>query len=164
MQLKLDLEKKDYISKFLKNKIPVPRSYRMIDRLELNKVTVGKGKLFGPEDYFSVSFLAFFLITFFIMRKRNTETYTFENLENVNIYNALKPSEVVQLYEDNFISPQDQEVLNSVEHQVYKQKMLMNNVNKKMQSSLSFGLINDVPKVDLKKQFKESINKNSNIS
>jgi hypothetical protein len=80
----------------------------MVDRLNLKSITVGKGKMFGPEDYFSFSLLTIFIIIVILDRARQYKTYSFENLENVNIYNALKPSEVVKIYEDNEISPAEQ--------------------------------------------------------
>jgi hypothetical protein len=85
----------------------------MIDRLKLKEVTLSKGRLFGPDDYVGFTFLTFFLFVIFITRKRQYETFTFENLENVNIYNALKPSEVNKIYNDNEISPLEQTVISS---------------------------------------------------
>ena len=93
----------------------------MVDRLKLKIITVGKGKMFGPEDYFSFTFLTVLIIVVILDRARKYKTYSFENLENVYIYNALKPSEVVKIYEDNEISPAEQVMINSKEHIEYKQ-------------------------------------------
>lgn len=158
-QLKLDMEKQKYISKFLFGKIPVPRSRRMIDRLNLKGVTVARGKIFGPEDYISFSVLTFFILFIFITRKSQYKKYTFENLENVNIYNALKPSEINKIYEENEISPVELAVINSKEHKEYKDKKLMQDIISKTHGSLVFGGINDVPKVDIREKFKESLKK-----
>ncbi len=49
----------------------------------------------------------------FYSRKKEYKTYTFENLENVNIYNALKPSEINRIYEQNERSPMEQILINS---------------------------------------------------
>ena len=49
----------------------------------------------------------------FYSRKKEYKTYTFENLENVNIYNALKPSEINRIYEENERSPIEQVLMNS---------------------------------------------------
>ena len=158
-QLKIEVEKQKYISQFLFTRIPVPRSPRMVDRLNIKKISIGKGKMFGPEDYFSFSFLTLLIIFLFMDRKENYKTYSFENLENVNIYNALKPSEVVKIYEENEISPAEQMILNSEEHQKFKHKKLASEIANKVKFNAGIGRINDVPKVDIKKQFKESLNK-----
>lgn len=62
--------------------------------------------------------MGFTLLTVFIFlllfsRKKEYKTYTFENLENVNIYNALKPSEINKIYKENERSPIEQVLLNS---------------------------------------------------
>lgn len=92
-------------------KSPVPRSERMVDRLNLKEITVGKGKMFGPDDYLGITILTLFILFVLSTRMKQYETYTFENLQNVNIYNALKPSEVNKIYNDNEISPLEQVVL-----------------------------------------------------
>ncbi len=155
--LKLEIEKRKNIDKFLFVNIPAPRSPKMVDRLKLNQVTVGKGKMFGPEDYTSFTLITLFIIVFFLDRQRQYKTYNIENLENVNIYNALKPSEVVKIYEENEISPAEQMVLNSKEHQQYKEQKLIADIRNNVQMSASIGRINDVPKLDIKKKFKESL-------
>jgi hypothetical protein len=131
----------------------------MVDRLNLKSITVGKGKMFGPEDYFSFSLLTIFIIIVILDRARQYKTYSFENLENVNIYNALKPSEVVKIYEDNEISPAEQVIMNSKEHIQYKEQKTYEDLKNRVNLSSGFGRINDVPKLDIKKQFKESIKK-----
>jgi hypothetical protein len=158
-QLKLELVKQKNIEKFLFVKIAAPRSPRMVDRLKLKDITVGKGKMFGPEDYFSFAFLTIFIIIFFLDRKRQYKTYSYENLENVNIYNALKPSEVVKIYEDNEISPTEQIRINSKEHIEYKQEKLLEEIKDKVKHGALIGKINDVPKLDIKNKFKDSLNK-----
>ena len=82
-----------------------------------------------------------------------------ENLENVNIYNALKPSEINKIYEENEISPVELAVINSKEHKEYRDKKLMQDIISKTHGSLVFGAINDVPKVDIREKFKESLKK-----
>lgn len=67
--------------------------------------------MFGPEDYFSFTLVTLLLLFFILQRKKDYGTYTFENLENINIYNALKPSEVNKIYEDSQISPIEQEII-----------------------------------------------------
>lgn len=129
----------------------------MVDRLKLKNITVGKGKMFGPEDYFSFTFLTALIIVVILDRARQYKTYSFENLENVNIYNALKPSEVVKIYEDNEISPAEQVMMNSKEHMEYKQQKTYEELKNRVKLSAGFGRINDVPKLDIKKQFKESL-------
>jgi hypothetical protein len=57
--------------------------------------------------------LTVFLFMIFYSRKKEYKTYTFENLENVNIYNALKPSEINRIYEENERSPIEQVLMNS---------------------------------------------------
>jgi len=158
-QLKLDIEKQKYISKFLFGKIPVPRSSKMIDRLNLKSITIAKGKIFGPDDYFSFTILTLVLLFIFITRKSQYKKYTFENLENVNIYNALKPSEINKIYEDNEISPSEMAIINSKEHKQYKDKRLIQDIISKTQTSLVFGGINDVPKLDIRGKFNESLKK-----
>jgi hypothetical protein len=158
-QLKLDQQKQKYISKFLFAKIPVPRSRRMIDRLNLSGITLSKGKIFGPDDYLSFTMLTLLILFVFFSRKSQYKRYTFENLENVNIYNALKPSEINRIYEDNEISPAELAVLNSKEHKEFKDRKLMEDIVNKTQSSLVFGGINDVPKLGIKEKFKESLKK-----
>jgi hypothetical protein len=158
-QLKLDMEKQKYISKFLFAKIPVPRSSKMIDRLNLKSITIAKGKIFGPDDYFSFTILSLLIFFVFITRKSQYKKYTFENLENVNIYNALKPSEINKIYEDNEISPAEMAILNSKEHKQYQDKRLRKDIISKTQTSLVFGGINDVPKLDIRGKFNESLEK-----
>jgi hypothetical protein len=111
--IELELRKQDDINDFLYVKAPAPRSYKMIDRLKLKDITVGKGRMFGPEDYFGFSAITFFIVFIIMTRKRQYETYTFENLENVNVYNALKPSEVNKIYQDNEITPLEQVLTSS---------------------------------------------------
>ena len=60
---------------------------------------------------FTLLTVCIFLLLF--SRKNEYKTYTFENLENVNIYNALKPSEINKIYEDNERSPMEQVLMNS---------------------------------------------------
>ncbi len=156
-QLRNEIEKQKNISKFLYVKIPAPRSPRMVDRLNLKNITVGKGKIFGPEDYMSFTFLTILIIIFFLDRQRQYKTFSFENLENVNIYNALKPSEVVKIYEDNEISPTEQVMMNSKEHVLYKEMKAKDEMKSKIKLISSHGRINDVPKLDIKQQFKDSI-------
>lgn len=158
-QLKLEVEKQKYISKFLFAKIPVPRSSRMIDRLKLSGITIAKGKIFGPEDYISFTILTILILFVFFSRKSQYKRYTFENLENVNIYNALKPSEINKIYEDNEISPAEMAMMNTREHKEYKDKKLMEDIISKTQTSMVFGGINDVPKLDIRGKFKESLKK-----
>jgi hypothetical protein len=112
-QMKLDIKKQEYISKFLFTNTPVPRSYRMVDRLNMGNITLGKGKLFGPEDYFGFTLLTLFILMLFLSRKKEYHTFDLKNLENINIYNALRPSEVAKIYEDTEISPIEQTVLNT---------------------------------------------------
>lgn len=156
-QLRLDIEKQSFVSKFLFTKIPVPRSPKMVDRLNLKSITLGKGKLFGPEDFLSFTVLTLFLLFIFFSRKDQYKTYSFENLENVNIYNALKPSEVVKIYEENEVSPAEQVVINSKEHEEYRNNQLMQKLASQTRTSLALGTINDVPKIDIKQKYKESL-------
>ena len=158
-QLKIEVEKQKNISKFLFVKIAAPRSPRMVDRLGLKKITVGRGKMFGPEDYMSFTLLTILFIVLFLDRKRQYKSYSFENLENVNIYNALKPSEVVKIYEDNEVSPTEQRMLNSKEHVKYREDKIIEEMKNKVKLSASLGRINDVPKVDIKNKFKASLDK-----
>jgi hypothetical protein len=50
-----------------------------------------------------------------------------------------------------------------IEHQEYKDKKLHENVVRKFSISSNFGVINDVPKTDLKKRFNKSINNSEEI-
>jgi hypothetical protein len=109
--IEIDLRKQEYLNDFLYVKAPVPRSYKMIDRLKLKEVTLSKGRMFGPDDYVGFTLITFFILFILITRKRQYETFTFENLENVNVYNALKPSEVNKIYNDAEISPLEQTVI-----------------------------------------------------
>lgn len=81
--------------------------------MDLKSVTIGKGKIFGPDEYLGVTILTMFLLGLFFSRKKEYKTYTFENLENINIYNALKPSEINKIYEQNEISPIEQVIMNT---------------------------------------------------
>lgn len=155
--MKLKMQKEEYINTFLFTKVPVPRSPKMVDRLDLKSVTVGKGKLFGPEDYIGFSFLTLLIAFFIISKFENYHTNSFENIQNINIYNSIKPSEVNKLYEENEISPVEQVVLLEKQHMAYQDKKLLDNILTKTQNSLAFGTINDVPKVDLKKKLKENL-------
>jgi hypothetical protein len=112
-KIELELKKQEYIKDFLFIKAPVPRSERMIDRLKLKDLTIGKGRLFGPDDYMGLTIVTLFLLIIIGTRMRQYETYTFENLQNVNIYNALRPSEVNKIYSDKEISPVEQTVMDS---------------------------------------------------
>jgi hypothetical protein len=112
-KIELELKKQEYIKEFLFIKSPVPRSERMVDRLKLKEITIGKGRMFGPDDYMGITILTLFLLIIIGTRMKQYETYTFENLQNVNIYNALKPSEVNKIYADNEISPVEQVVMDS---------------------------------------------------
>ena len=84
-----------------------------IDRLDLKSVTLGKGKIFGADDYLGITLLSMFLFGLLFSRKKEYRTYTFENLENINIYNALKPSEINKIYESHEISPLEQVIMNT---------------------------------------------------
>ncbi len=79
--------------------------------MDLKSVTLGKGKIFGADDYLGFTLITLFLLGILFSRKKEYKTYTFENLENVNIYNALKPSEINKIYESNEISPIEQVIL-----------------------------------------------------
>ena len=81
--------------------------------MDLKSVTLGKGKIFGADDYLGFTLITMFLIGILFSRKKEYKTYTFENLENINIYNALKPSEINKIYESNEISPLEQVIINS---------------------------------------------------
>ena len=61
--------------------------------------------MFGPDDYMGFSLLLFFAIFLLISRKKDYESNDFKNLEYVNIYNALKPAEIVKIYEENQKAP-----------------------------------------------------------
>lgn len=156
-ELKYTMEKRKNIDKFLFIGIPVPRSDKMVDRLKLNKITISKGKILGPDDYFSFTVITILIVLFFLERKYWYKTYNLENLENVNIYNALKPSEVVKIYEENEISPSEQFMSNTQEHLNYEQRQNNENLKNEIISSTKFRKINDVPKIDIKKKFNESL-------
>jgi len=79
----------------------------------LKSVTLGKGKIFGADDYLGFTLVTLLLVGIIISRKKEYKTYTFENLENINIYNALKPSEINKIYESHEISPIEQVIINS---------------------------------------------------
>ncbi len=131
----------------------------MIDRLKIKDLSIGKGKPFGADDYFSFSILTLMIAMFIYHRWLGYRTYTFENLENVNVYNALKPSEVNKIYEENQISPAEMAIIQSKEHQVYKDSKLQEEILNRSTSSLAFGTINDVPRVDIRQRFNTSVKK-----
>jgi len=79
--------------------------------LDLRNITLGKGRLFGPDDYTSFSILTLVIVLFLLIRRYDYKTNTFENLELVNIYNALKPAEINQIYEDNKVSPLEEKIM-----------------------------------------------------
>lgn len=81
--------------------------------MDLKSVTLGKGKIFGADDYLGFTLITMLLIGIIFSRKKEYKTYTFENLENINIYNALKPSEINKIYESHEISPIEQVIINS---------------------------------------------------
>lgn len=81
--------------------------------MDLKSVSLGKGKIFGADEYLGFTLLTMFLIALLFSRKKEYKSYTFENLENINIYNALKPSEINKIYEQNEISPIEQVIINS---------------------------------------------------
>ena len=49
--------------------------------------------------------MIFFVIFLFMSRKKDYESNDFKNLEYVNIYNALKPVEIMKIYEENQKAP-----------------------------------------------------------
>jgi curved DNA-binding protein CbpA len=163
-QLNQELKNKEYIDKFLFTKTAVPRSYRMIDRLGLKQMTLSKGKPFGPEDYMGFTILTFFILYVIYSRSWEYKTYTFENMQNINIYNALKPSEVVKIYEDNEISPQEQITLETKEHKKFSEEKVLQETIKKAYDKVLFGVVSDVPKADLKKQFNQSIKEEEKVT
>jgi hypothetical protein len=73
--------------------------------LDLKSITIGKGKMLGPDDYMGFTMMLFFAILLLASRKKDYESNDFKNLEYVNIYNALKPSEIVKIYEDTQKAP-----------------------------------------------------------
>ena len=75
----------------------------------------------------------------------------------VNIYNALKPSEVNKIYEDNKISPLEAKIMDTVDYKLYKNKQIIDNIILKTSKNVGFGVINDMPKLDIKQRFKASI-------
>lgn len=79
----------------------------------MKSVTLGKGKIFGADDYLGITLLTMFLLALLLSRKKEYKTYTFENLENINIYNALKPSEINKIYESHEVSPIEQVIMNT---------------------------------------------------
>jgi hypothetical protein len=112
-KIELELKKQEYIKDFLFIKSPVPRSERMIDRLKLKEISLGKGRLFGADDYVGLLFVTILLLTIIGTRMKQYQTFSLENLQNVNIYNALKPSEVNKIYNDNQITPIEQSVIDT---------------------------------------------------
>jgi curved DNA-binding protein CbpA len=156
-KIKLNLEKQVYLKSFLFVKIPVPRSEKMIDRLNIKAVTAQKHRMFGPEDY--MGFLIFTIIIgiFIISRINMYYTNSFDNLENVNIYNALKPSEVVKIYDEKEIPPVEQIIINTKDHQQYKEKENLKYSLEQAKTAYAVGAIKDVAKVDLKKKFNSSL-------
>jgi len=76
-------------------------------------VTLGKGKIFGADDYLGITLITMFLFAILFSRRKEYKTYTFENLENINIYNALKPSEINKIYDSHEISPLEQVIMNT---------------------------------------------------
>lgn len=83
-------------------------------------------------------------------------------MENLNIYNALKPSEVTKIYEDAEISPTEASMINTKEHQDYKQKQTEKALLGKTVNNVYMGAINDIPKTDLKQRFKNNIQAGNN--
>ncbi len=61
--------------------------------------------MLGPDDYMGFTMMLFFAILLLASRKKDYESNDFKNLEYVNIYNALKPSEIVKIYEDTQKAP-----------------------------------------------------------
>lgn len=82
--------------------------------MDLKSITIGKGKLFGPDDYMGFCMMLFFVIFILASRKKDYESNDFKNLEYVNIYNALKPSEIVKIYEDNQKAPIEEVIQNTL--------------------------------------------------
>jgi len=82
--------------------------------LDLKSITIGKGKMFGPDDYMGFTLMLFFAILILGSRKSDYESNDFANLEYVNIYNALKPSEVVKIYEDTQKAPIEEIIQNTM--------------------------------------------------
>ena len=70
--------------------------------------------MFGPDDYMGFSFLVFFAIFLFMSRKKDYASNDFKNLEYINIYNALKPVEIVKIYEENQKAPIEEVVEKSL--------------------------------------------------
>ena len=139
--------------------------------MDIRNITLGKGKLFGPDDYVSFSAITIFILIFIFARKHAYDTNSFENLELVNIYNALKPAEVNQIFEDNKISPLEAKLMETegnirtfninLDYKKYKTKQIFDNISTKTNKNIGFGVINDIPKVDIKQKFKSSIKNNN---
>lgn len=143
----------------MKEKGPAPRSERMIDRLKLSEITLGKGKLFGPEDYFS--FLLFTIIIYSVIFSKRYYESNFEDLQKSNIYNSLKDyseDKADLKYKETQLTPQEKRITETNDYVIYKNKQIeaKAELNSKYSQMIEGG-ISEVPKFDIKKAFNKEI-------
>lgn len=157
----LEAKQEEYIKQFLKNKLPNPRSEKMVDRLNLKSEIIGRGKFFGADEW--PSFLLFtLLIWWFIYNKAyKGATKTFEDLRKENIYNVFrqdsyKKSEVE--YKKHEKSPLEKSLSKDKDFGEYE-KTRLKEINEmlKKENINDFRLM-EVPKMDLKSKFNHELN------
>jgi curved DNA-binding protein CbpA len=162
-RLELDIKQQERISNFLKNKIPVPRSDRMTDRLKISEMTIKKGKLLGAEDY--LSFLGItFLIMYFLLIHSKESTLNFDDLQKNNLYYSLKDNSNDMddlVYEDHQETPLEKKISETKDYQDFIKKLNKENKvdQKKMIEKLSItdNVIRDIPKFDIKAEYYKNI-------
>ena len=159
----MDIKQQERINNFLKNKIPVPRSDRMTDRLNISEMTIKKGKLLVSEDYLSFLGITFIIIYFFISHSKES-SLNFDDLQKNNLYYSMKDNLNEKddlVYEDHQVTPQEKQISETQDYKAFIKKLNTesNKDQKKMIEKLSItdNTIRDIPKLDLKAEFYKNI-------
>jgi hypothetical protein len=155
----LEAKQEEYIKEFLKNKLPNPRSEKMIDRLNLKSETIGRGKYFGADDWFSFLLVTFVIWYFLYNKSYKMSVKTFEDLRKVNIYNIFKDDSYRKdiEYKSNEKSPLESSLSKNKDFKEYEiNRMKEINEMLKKENIKDFRL-KEIQKVDLKAKFNQEL-------
>lgn len=156
----LEAKQEEYIKQFLKNKLPNPRSDKMVDRLNLKSEIIGRGKYFGADEWPSFLFVTFVIWWILYNKTYKSATKTFEDLRKENIYNifrqdSYKKSEVE--YKKHEKSPLEKSLSKDKEFGEYEKNRLKDIHAMLEKENIKDFRIKEVPKIDLKSKFNHEL-------
>ena len=154
--LEKENEQKKIIESFLKDKAPNPRSEKMSDRLNLKQDIIGRGKLFGPDDYFSFSVFTWILVWIVFSQFMDRDNIEYKNQTRNNIYNVLEDGIKTTNTYENKVSPLEQSLANRLNLKQYE-KDRINTINKKLYNEKDPIRIDYVSNIDIKEKFNKNL-------